>query len=827
MPHRPPSPTARTPLGRALVALAAAAAALGAVPAGASGADLLSTTVSASGAAQRECAARPAAGATDVVTRRVATPSAGIVSARLGAESGDWDLAVFDAAGRTVGASAGFNAVEVAEGFVGSAGTLTVQACRLGGAAGTAAVDLAFTPIPPGGSGGKKAQLVKVATPTAFHKDLLDLLGLDVTEHAGPDFVAVVLYGEEDADILRRAGLDYEVEIPDLAERARQNARKDISFAAATDRSPLPSGNDAYRHLWEYEYALKELARQYPDLVRPITLPYRTNEGREVHGVEITKDAWSWRDGKPVYAQMGVHHAREWPSGENAMEFAFDLAMNYGKSARVTSLVDRVRTVVVPVVNPDGFNLSREAPVDLRDVTGVGYQNDAYAVMTLAEPFFAYKRRNCRPADGQASPPGACGLAPFRYTGVDPNRNYGGLWGGPGASSLPAYDTYRGPAPFSEPETRNIRDLVSKRQVVTLITNHTFSNLVLRPPGLRAQGPPPDETIYNDLGARMAAQNGYTNQPAYALYDTTGTTEDWSYYATGGLGYTFEIGPDEFHPPFEQAIGEYMGAGAQAGKGNREAFFLAMENAADAAKHSVVSGSGPPGAQLRLRKAFVTETSPVRTLSSGALNIEAVEGHEANQGDKIRFLDVLDTWMKVPASGTFEWHVNPSTRPILAERRIPGVAPEPSRTQTWENTQATLPGEHIDKEFTVTEDDRARLLKVSLDWATPDDYDLEIYLKQADGTLKTMPGSGGPPGAKETAFVDDPPAGDYILRVVNFAAVTPAWTMKAEVFEPGPDIVTGGGEEAWKLTCHSANGVKTQKVYVDRGERVSVENACK
>ena len=51
----------------------------------------------------------------------------------------------------------------------------------------------------------------------------------------------------------------------------------------------------------------------------------------------------------------------------------------------------------------------------------------------------------------------------------------------------------------------------------------------------------------------MANQNGYLNQPSYGLYDTTGTTEDWSYYSTGGLGYTFEIGKDEFHPPFEES----------------------------------------------------------------------------------------------------------------------------------------------------------------------------------------------------------------------------------------------------------------------------------
>ena len=40
----------------------------------------------------------------------------------------------------------------------------------------------------------------------------------------------------------------------------------------------------------------------------------------------------------------------------------------------------------------------------------------------------------------------------------------------------------------------------------------------------------------------MAAENGYTSQFGFQLYDTTGTTEDWSYYSTGGLGFTFEIG---------------------------------------------------------------------------------------------------------------------------------------------------------------------------------------------------------------------------------------------------------------------------------------------
>ena len=91
----------------------------------------------------------------------------------------------------------------------------------------------------------------------------------------------------------------------------------------------------------------------------------------------------------------------------------------------------------------------------------------------------------------------------------------------------------------------------------------------------------------------MAAQNGYTSQHAWELYDTTGSTEDWSYNATGGFGYTFEIGPDEFHPPFPEVVDEYLGAGQYAGKGNREAFLIALENAVDPSTHSVLTGRAP------------------------------------------------------------------------------------------------------------------------------------------------------------------------------------------------------------------------------------------
>ena len=122
---------------------------------------------------------------------------------------------------------------------------------------------------------------------------------------------------------------------------------------------------------------------QYPSLVRPITLSHRSVLGRDVNGIEISTGAQNTADGKPIFLIMGEHHAREWPSAEHTIEFAYDLLRNYGRNARTTQLVQSTRTIVIPVVNPDGFNISREAAT-LGDFSLFDYE---------------MKRKNCRVSD--------------------------------------------------------------------------------------------------------------------------------------------------------------------------------------------------------------------------------------------------------------------------------------------------------------------------------------------------------------------------------------------------------------------------------------------
>ena len=139
----------------------------------------------------------------------------------------------------------------------------------------------------------------------------------------------------------------------------------------------------------------------------------------------------------------------------------------------------------------------------------------------------AYKRKNCSTGDPvterqpcvlrtrQAADPGqpipdfpdpqtqeefeALAGFPYRDLGVDLNRNYGEQWGGPGTEhtrlgTFPVGGssglTYHGPGPFSEPEMQAFREWSRDRNLSMLVGNHTYTGLILRPPGTSVEGPP-------------------------------------------------------------------------------------------------------------------------------------------------------------------------------------------------------------------------------------------------------------------------------------------------------------------------------------------------
>jgi carboxypeptidase T len=138
--------------------------------------------------------------------------------------------------------------------------------------------------------------------------------------------------------------------------------------------------------------------------------------------------------------------------------------------------------------------------------------------------------------------------------GVDPNRNYGYMWGTLNVSTsshVPSDTTYVGPRAFSEPETRAIRDLIGRELVSGVLTYHSYSQLILYPWGYTDSGiaDPEDRDEITQLAERMQALIGdvhgqtYVAQQSSRLYPTAGDTTDWTYGAYDLPSLTIELRP--------------------------------------------------------------------------------------------------------------------------------------------------------------------------------------------------------------------------------------------------------------------------------------------
>ena len=316
--------------------------------------------------------------------------------------------------------------------------------------------------------------------------------------------------------------------------------------------------------------------------------------------------------------------------------------------------------------------------------------------------------------------------------------------GGPGPLGGDYAQDYRGGGPFSEAETRNIRDLVTKRHVTTLITNHTFTGLVLRPPGLQRLGPPIDEPVYKALGDSMAAANGYKSQLGYQLYDTTGTHRGLDLPRHRRPRVHVRDRPEQLPSAVRRHSRGVPGHGAGDGRGQGRQPRGVLPRAGEHRRHGPAFadlGQGPGGARLRLKKSFKTATSPV-------------ENADGDKGAVRLFDDALNTIMDVSEGSTsYAWHINPSTRPIVAKaqgRAPTGGATSPPIVSTGNppplppcptyfeaGAASCAAGGLEDRVFTVPANSPTvdnGFVNIRLDWTDPNnDYDLEIFKADAGG----------------------------------------------------------------------------------------------
>lgn len=444
----------------------------------------------------------------------------------------------------------------------------------------------------------------------------------DETHNHSASEVELLLWPGDRA-LLDAAGYTYRVVSEDLFARD-QALRANAPIVSVP--MPGPDRTD-YRRLPDYNAEMREIAEKNKKIAKLLTLPNTTLEGREVLGLEIAKNV-KRNDGRPIFYLDALHHAREWPAAEYAMIYAHHLIESYGKDKKITRLLRKARVIIVPLVNPDGFDYSRESVLSAHPTVA-----SATSTMAAGNGFEGYWRKNRRSLTGATVP--AAQKNPDAY-GVDPNRNYSYLWGDSngGSSGSQIDQTYRGTAPFSEPETQNVRSIILSRTIAGVITNHTYQATVLRAGG----GSAPDDKMLEDLAIRMAKPMNYQSRGSVG-YPTTGTTDDWTYEITGTLGFTIEHGRLGFHPPYGNSVlADY--------KGVMKAFTIMFEAVANRKYHSVIKGTvSDPKAKIVLEKKFKTALSPGNPTGKDSVTEEISIEIDANK------------------NGSFEFHVGPSTRP--------------------------------------------------------------------------------------------------------------------------------------------------------------------
>ena len=288
--------------------------------------------------------------------------------------------------------------------------------------------------------------------------------------------------------------------------------------ASAAD---YPAKDARYHAYPEMVSHIKQVAEQHPGIVRVFSIG-QSHQGRKLWAAEIS-DNVGRDEGEPEVLFDGLHHAREHLSAELPI-YILDLLTNqYGRKTdlgqRVTNLVNKRRTWIVFMVNPDGLQY---------DLTGNPYRG---------------WRKNRQPTPGSTK------------VGTDLNRNYGYKWGCCGGSSgSPGAFDFRGRARWSAPEVRAMRDFVNGRvvdgaqRIRTHITFHTAGELVLWPYAYTSKDLPPDMTAldlatFKAMGRAMARTNGYRAKQSSALYRSDGDMIDWMYARHRILSFTFELYP--------------------------------------------------------------------------------------------------------------------------------------------------------------------------------------------------------------------------------------------------------------------------------------------
>lgn len=317
-----------------------------------------------------------------------------------------------------------------------------------------------------------------------------------------------------------------------------------LVFSAAAIAQPMPP---CYHTRAAIDTALEalEIADSTLNIFRVDTIGYsrgqHLGEPYPIYCVKVSDNVDVFED-EPTVLIIAHIHAEEMMGVEVVFELLHRMISMYGLYAE---LIESTQLYFVPTMNPDGL-----------EVVSRGWDNH-------------YRKNGYKPPELLDR---ACSVVPGvgrDSCGVDLNRNFGlnwiygdTLWQWQ-AGTLEPYDYYRGPAPFSEPESQAIRDLALQIKPTLSAVYHSSYTGTFSEYGFAAwkwgsdPGPykfPPDCTAigsFNRLYCGHLLRQGTSGSTFSATFGGThnGCLHDWFYWKLGTLQILTEFGPPEMTQP--------------------------------------------------------------------------------------------------------------------------------------------------------------------------------------------------------------------------------------------------------------------------------------
>ncbi|AKF24652.1 peptidase [Sulfurovum lithotrophicum] len=246
------------------------------------------------------------------------------------------------------------------------------------------------------------------------------------------------------------------------------------------------------------------MEKQYPDLIEIIKIG-TTYEGRDIVLAKISNNVET-ADEKPALLYTGSIHAREWIGHELALKFISHVAENWTVDPVLEKALSESTLYMVPCLNPDGYEYSRK--------------------------HFSFWRKNRRKNhDGTY--------------GVDLNRNFSiGFVKQKDTSS----NVYGGEEPFSEAETRAIKEFVDTHDNITIALDYHSQGNVFFPAHKFHHEAEIDGTDMNVIAANMNDEFVKITGRKYGIHRgkppahlISGSGREY-YYSRGIIALVVEVG---------------------------------------------------------------------------------------------------------------------------------------------------------------------------------------------------------------------------------------------------------------------------------------------